>query len=124
MDLLDKAVRLEQEADTFGFKWETTAQIMQQIRSECVEITEHLDQPTRQGALQEEIGDLLHAVLSLCVFCKLSPQETLQKTLNKFERRLMFVKQFAHAEGKSHLNGQPFTELMRFWDQAKAMENK
>ncbi len=79
MELLDKVVALENEAHEFGFRWENPDQIMAQIESECVEIRQHLDQTQGQmdqAALQEEIGDLLHAAFSLCVFCKLSPQDT------------------------------------------------
>jgi len=52
---------------------------MNQIHSECLEIKEHLHHDGSsidQAGLQEEIGDLLHAVFSLTVFCKLSPQDT------------------------------------------------
>ena len=78
--LLEKIVALENEASAFGFQWETTDQIIAQIQSECVEINEHLTHGKGKAnpiELQEEIGDLLHAVFSLCVFCKFSPQETL-----------------------------------------------
>ena len=67
MNLLDKVVALEEDASQFGFRWETTDQIMHQIQSECAEINEHLDQgllQANQMELQEEIGDLLHAVFS------------------------------------------------------------
>ena len=64
MNLLDKVVALENTASEFGFEWETTDQIMKQIQSECAEINEHLGLgiAANQAALQEEIGDLLHAV--------------------------------------------------------------
>ena len=70
MSLLEKIVTLEHDADAFGFRWETPEQIMAQIESECVEIHEHLHggfEHANQAELQEEIGDLLHAVFSLCV---------------------------------------------------------
>lgn len=121
MDLLEKIVVLEKDAEAFGFRWETSAQIMAQIESECLEIEEHLysGPEANQAALQEEIGDLLHAVFSLCVFCKLSPEETLRQTLAKFERRLKGVKQLTHERGLIHLNGYTFDELMALWDEAK-----
>ncbi len=122
MDLLNKAVVLENEATAFGLQWETCDQIMAQIQSECVEINEHLGQipgQTNQVALQEEIGDLLHAVLSLCVFCNLSPQDTLHDSLNKFERRLNAVKEITQEQGLSHLRGFPFEEVMAIWHKAK-----
>ena len=72
MNLLDKVVALENDASAFGLQWETTDQIMAQIQSECFEINEHLGHgiaQANQSELQEEVGDLLHAVFSLCVFC-------------------------------------------------------
>lgn len=123
MDLFERAVQLEKDAADFGFCWENTEQIMAQIQSECEEITAHWVEPNviKEEMLQEEIGDLMHAVFSLCVFCKLSPKETLEKSLLKFERRLKAVKQLALNQGLSSLEGRPFDELMVFWDQAKQL---
>ena len=124
MALLDKVVTLEEEASEFGFRWETTEQIMDQIQSECEEIQEHLRigiSKANQTELQDEIGDLLHAVFSLCVFCRLSPRVTLEKTLTKFERRLRAVKLIAEENGLNTLEGQPFNELMCIWDKAKGL---
>lgn len=122
MDLLDKVVTLEDGASEFGFKWETASQIMQQIQSECVEIKEHLGDnfsSDNSEKLQEEIGDLLHAAFSLCVYCNFNPRETLEQTLAKFERRLNAVKEITQMQGLSNLNGVPFDDLMAIWDQAK-----
>ena len=122
MDLLDTIVSLEEEAAAFGFRWETTGQIMEQIQSECVEINEHLDKGSvlaNQKELQDERGDLLHAAFSLCVFCDLNPRVTLQQTLAKFERRLTAVKSIAEKKGLDNLIGCPFDELMVIWQAAK-----
>ena len=122
MDYLKKVIELEDEAEQFGFRWETTDQIMEQIQSECIEINEHLNselEPLNKIELQEEIGDLLHAVFSLCVFCKLNPPETLAKTLTKFERRLNAVKKITQDNGLTNLNGHSFDELMNIWKKAK-----
>lgn len=122
--LLEKIEVLERDADEFGFRWETTEQIMAQIDSECVEIREHLHAgfaQANQAELQEEIGDLLHAVFSLCVFCKMSPRDTLDKSLGKFERRLNAVKALAAEKGLTNLNGYAFDELMDVWYQAKQL---
>jgi ATP diphosphatase len=96
---------------------------MAQIESECAEINEHLDKGIAQAnqiELQEEIGDLLHAVFSLCVFCNLSPRDTLEQTLDKFERRLKAVKDISKEQGLTNLSGFPFDELMAIWQKAKA----
>lgn len=127
MDLFTKVKKLEQAAEEFGLRWENPGQIMAQIQSECVEINEHLSQGVdhaRQVELQEEIGDLLHAVFSLCVFCKLDPKDTLKKTLSKFENRLNAVKKITQEYGLDNLDGLSFDELMRVWEKAKKLTNK
>lgn len=124
MTLLDKVVALEEEASEFGFRWETTDQIMHQIQSECEEIQEHLRagvSKENQAELQDEIGVLLHAVFSLCVFCRFSPRMVLGQTLTKFERRLRAVKLIAEEEGLDSLEGQSFDELMCIWEKAKKL---
>lgn len=120
MNVLEKLTKLEIEASDYGFKWETAHQIMSQIKSECVEIDEHLGvQKNNEEKLQEEVGDLMHAVFSLCIFCKFDAEETLKNSVDKFERRLNAVKSIAKEQGISTLNGYAFDELMKFWDQAK-----
>lgn len=124
MDIFKKIAVLEQEADAFGFRWETTEQIMAQITSECAEVAEHLHEgfeTANPAALQEEVGDLLHAVFSLCVFCKLDSRDTIEQALLKFERRLNAVKHLALERGLTTLDEQSFDERMRVWDQAKQL---
>lgn len=118
MAIFEKLIQLEKTAAEFGFKWETANQIISQIESEVTEVTVHL-KDNEKTKLQEEIGDLLHAVFSLCVFCKLDPQETLTNSVNKFERRFKAVQQLAADEGLKTLSGQSFDKLMLLWDQAK-----
>lgn len=126
MNLLERVEKLEKEASEFGFQWEVSAQIMEQIKSECFEIAEHLEaeEVAEKEALQEEVGDLLHAVFSLCVFLGFSPEETLEKTLAKFERRLQAVKDIAKAKGLSNLKGHSFEALMVIWQEAKKKNRK
>jgi len=120
MNIFDKLTALETEAADFGFKWETAGQVIRQIRSEISETEIHLDDENKTK-LQKEIGDLLHAVFSLCVFCKLDPQATLENSVNKFEKRFNAVRKLAVREGLTTLNGKSFDELMSFWDKAKAI---
>lgn len=119
MEILDKLFHLEHEAAEFGFKWETPEQIMAQIRSELTEIEEHLAKPQDKDKLQEEIGDLLHAAFSLCIFCKFNPEETLANSVNKFEKRFRETQRLALKEGLENLNGQSFNKLMELWEKAK-----
>lgn len=121
MNLIKKLVGLEKDAVEFGFQWGNTEQIMQQIQSECIEVNEHLQakDAVNQASLQEEIGDLMHAVFSLCVFCNLDPEQTLENTLSKFEMRLNMVKHIAAEQGMLNVKDKTFEQLMQLWDEAK-----
>lgn len=121
MEIIEKLVTLEKEASAFGFKWENTGQILNQIRSELREIEDHLGPHDNKDKLQEEIGDLLHAVFSLCVFCKFDAYETLDHSINKFERRFRQTQELARKEGLKDLNKQPFSKLMELWDKSKEL---
>lgn len=117
--IFDDVDNLEKEAVLFGLQWETKAQIMAQIRNECLEIEEHLEAKDKRDALQDEIGDLMHAVFSLCTYCNFDTELTLRKSLNKFEYRLNAMKVIAKEQGLDNLQGKSFDELMHYWDLAK-----
>lgn len=118
MSLLEKVTEAEKKADDFGFRWENTDQIFDQIQSECNEIKEELH-IQNQEKLQDELGDLIHATLSLCVYCGFSLEETIGKNLAKFNTRLDNVIGNAKKEGYHTLQGQPTEILMKFWNKSK-----
>ncbi|MBV8801424.1 MAG: nucleoside triphosphate hydrolase [Gammaproteobacteria bacterium] len=116
--MFKKLISLENKANDFGFKWETSQQIIEQIKSEIAEICIHLQDGDKKK-LQEEMGDLLHATFSLCVFNHLDPEQTLQQSIEKFERRFTEVERLTKASGLENLNGQSFSHIMKLWSQAK-----
>lgn len=118
MNILQKVLKLETEASDFGFRWEIPQQIREQIVSEISEIEAHLKDHDRTK-LQEEIGDLLHAVFSLTVFCGFDPEETLAMSVDKFEKRFNAVKRIAAERGLQTLQGMKFDALMEIWSVAK-----
>ena len=120
MTVIEKIASLELEASEFGFQWEKAEQIIEQIHSECLEVMEQLRAKEKdKNLLQEEIGDLMHATFSLCCFCNLDPQETLENSVDKFARRLEAVKKIATENHLLTLEGKNFNELMAIWKQAK-----
>jgi ATP diphosphatase len=109
----------EQEAIDFGFNWTHPDQIFDQIQSECQEIREVLDDPSKRDELENELGDLMHAAISLCVFTGFDPETALQKTLIKFNKRFNEVVRLAQQDGHTNLKGQASEILMSYWNKAK-----
>lgn len=119
MTIFERLALLEKQAAEFGFMWSNPSQILDQIQSECQEIQENISQQGSARHLQEEIGDLLHAAFSLCVFCGFDAEDTLIKSVDKFEKRFAELKRLAADSDHETLQGQPIKVLMDFWEQAK-----
>lgn len=116
--LLKRVEKQEQVAKEFGFYWENLNQLIEQIHNECLEIQEAWDKED-VSHLQEEVGDLIQAAVSLAVFCNLDPHETLSKSIEKFQKRYDAVVQFAQNDGHENLHHQSFEKLMDYWNRAK-----
>ena len=119
MDLFKKVIGLDKEANDFGFTWEHPTQLMDQLLSECDEVKEVLTDPNRRHHLEEELGDLMFTSIALCVFCQFDPQNTLDLSLQKFEKRFSALKTIAKAEGFDTLRNQPMELLQSLWIKAK-----
>jgi uncharacterized protein YabN with tetrapyrrole methylase and pyrophosphatase domain len=120
---LKQVEKLELEAQKFGFYWENIDQLIEQIQSECIEIKEAWNNNKLQ-LLQEEVGDLILAATSLAIFCKLDPQETLLKSIEKFQQRYNAVVKMAQRDGYTSLHAQSFKVLMDYWNRAKRQTKK
>jgi uncharacterized protein YabN with tetrapyrrole methylase and pyrophosphatase domain len=119
MNIFTRLTELEQKASEYGFQWSDSLQIIDQIKSEIREVEENLKKNMDKNHLQEEIGDLIHACFSLCVFHKFNAQETLDASLNKFDKRFSEVQKISQEKGFDNLRDKSFSELMYLWDLAK-----
>jgi uncharacterized protein YabN with tetrapyrrole methylase and pyrophosphatase domain len=122
-DLLQKIINQEKAAAKFGFYWESIEQLLEQIQSECVEVKEAwLKQDNIH--LKEEVGDLMNAAVSLCIFLKLDPFETLNESVEKFQQRYDFLVKLVEQDGLPHLKNKPLSILLDYWNKAKKMAKR
>ena len=120
-DLLKHIEEQEKIARQFGFYWGHIDELIEQIQSECIEIKEAWQKEDREH-LQEEIGDLLLAAVSLAIFCGLDPHSTLLKSSEKYQKRYDQLVTLVQKDGFSHLRDQPTDILLKYWNQAKKQE--
>ena len=107
-------------SEEFGLTWPNAMTILEQIESECREIREHLiHQDTHSLEFQAEVGDLMHAVMSLSWFCGLDSLSVLHSSCDKFEKRLAAMKAIAEERGLTDVKSLSFKEIMLIWDAAK-----
>ena len=123
MSPLQKLIVLERQTSLMGFDWPNTEMIIDQAISECDEIKRTIQMREGRKRLQEEVGDLLHAAISLCVFEGLDVEETLEQANSKFGARLEALQQIIKSRGFSTLKDQPFDFLLELWEEAKHLAN-
>jgi len=122
MNVLKELIALELEAKHFGFVWPNQYMILDQIIDECREIREEIDLQAPTKKVQEEIGDLLHAVMSLCIFSGFDVEDTLGKVNEKFSRRMRLLKKVAHKHGLENLSGKNIEYMLSLWQEVKVLE--
>ncbi|KTD32914.1 nucleotide pyrophosphohydrolase [Legionella nautarum] len=116
---LHELIIIENEARNFGFDWPHEEMIIEQALSECDEIREALANHEPSHRVQEEIGDLLHTAISLCLFAGFDPEQTLAKVATKFGARMEALKAIAKDQGLTSLKGQSTEFMMELWQKAK-----
>ncbi len=119
---LQNLIELERDTRNFGFDWPDQQTIIEQALSECQEIAEAIHQQEPPHRVQEEIGDLLHTAISLCIFSGYDVEETLAKIVNKFGARMTLLKEIAYRKGFESLEGQSFEFMLELWKEAKARQ--
>jgi GNAT superfamily N-acetyltransferase len=119
MNSLQKLINLEKATASIGFDWPNVDAIVDQAISECDEIRQSMRLQEGPQRLQEEVGDLIHACVSLCVFENLPIEKIIDSTTNKFRARLTALKQIMKERGYDTFQGQTFDHLLEIWHEAK-----
>lgn len=119
---LQGLIDLEIDTRKFGMDWPNREIIIDTAISECDEIREAISLGEPDHRIQEEIGDLLHTAISLCIFSGYDVNETLSRVTNKFGNRMSIVKQLTKEQGLENLQGQSFEFLLDLWKRAKELK--
>ena len=117
---LIRAQRLQQKASYAGFDWEKIEQVWGKVNEEIIELKEAEISGNNQH-IQEEMGDLLFAIVNLSRHLNISSEDALRKTNQKFIRRFKKVEEGIKAKGKK-LNEASLEEMDSIWNEAKHNE--
>lgn len=129
---LHRAYRLQDRAAGVGFDWPDVDGPIQKVEEELQEVREELAQgtPTPGAApsydaqhqrVEEEVGDLLFAVVNLARKAGVHPALALDKANVKFARRFGAVERIA-AERGLKVGEASLEQLDAIWDEIKAVE--
>lgn len=117
-----RAEKLQKKCSKVGFDWNNIEGVIAKVEEELDEVKQELNQPhLNQNNVNEEVGDLLFAVVNLARHVKTRPEEALRRANLKFERRFRAVEQQIHQAGKT-LTDCTLEELDKIWDEVKSQE--
>jgi ATP diphosphatase len=117
-----RALKLQSKAATVGFDWGAVAPILGKIREETEEAACAVESGEK-AQIEDEIGDLLFAVVNLARHCRIDPDVALRGTNLKFERRFAAIEAALAAREKTPADS-TLEEMDALWTEAKAAERK
>lgn len=120
LDPLSKAHRIQDRVAAVGFDWENATGAFEKVAEELEEVREQLSGGA-ESALEEELGDLLFAVVNLSRLAGAHALTALQRANAKFARRFQELERLASERGIG-LEAADLDELEALWDDVKAAE--
>ena len=117
MPSLSIAQKYQERAARVGFDWEEISPVFKKVEEELAEVQ---CAKTKQG-LEEELGDLLFAVVNLVRWNGFDAESALRLTNAKFHSRFEYIEKTISASGKS-LTDTTLSEMDALWEQAKQNE--
>lgn len=119
---LVKAYRMQEKASGVGFDWENGEQVWDKVMEELDELKAEVDNKQADKA-EEEMGDLLFALVNYSRFIDVNPEDALEKANIKFKRRFQYLEEHARKDGKA-LYDMKLDEMDVYWEEAKKLEAK
>jgi len=117
---LPRAEKIQKKATRVGFDWPDIDGPWLKVKEELHEFEEavELNNHTRR---QEEMGDILFALVNICRFYRIDPEKALQYTNDKFIKRFAYIEKHI-AQKKLDWDELNLQYLDKLWEEAKKNE--
>jgi XTP/dITP diphosphohydrolase len=116
---LVKATRIQEKVKGIGFEFEKAEDVWAKVQEELSELKVEIDNNTDQ--IEEEFGDVLFSLVNYARFLKISPENALAKTNQKFIKRFQEMEQLLAQDGLL-AQDQSLEKLDLYWERAKRSE--
>lgn len=111
-----RAQKLQEKAARVGFDWPTADGALDKLQEECQELLN----VRNADELEDELGDILFALVNLARFKQVEAESALQRSNRKFIRRFEYIEQQTAAAGRT-LETMSLAEMDALWNEAKAL---
>ncbi|RLK50410.1 tetrapyrrole methylase family protein/MazG family protein/ATP diphosphatase [Alkalispirillum mobile] len=120
---LVRARKLQSRAARVGFDWDDPAGPLEKVREEVEELAGEMVEAAEPARLEDELGDLMFAVVNLARHLGVDPETAVQKAGDKFEGRFRHLEEALGAE-HDDLSSLGLDRLEAGWQAAKSAERK
>ena len=111
------AEKIQKKARKVGFDWPDAAGALSKVREETAELEQAM---ACGGNVEEELGDLLFAVVNVSRFAGVDAEEALAGAARKFAGRFARLEQLAGDK----LSDMSLEQMDELWDRVKREENR
>jgi len=117
-----RAHRLQEKASRVGFDWEHIDQVFEKVEEEMEEFKNAFSQKNTTE-MENELGDLLFALVNIARFIEVNPEDALRKTLRRFIKRFRYIEEEIAKKGRD-IKDVSFEEMDSIWEKAKEVEGE
>jgi len=114
---LVRAQRLQEKASYAGFDWDMVEQVWDKVHEEILEVKEAQTEGAKEH-IEEEIGDVIFAIVNLARFLGIPAEDALRKTNKKFTDRFAKVEAELKRRGKE-VEESDLEEMDAIWESVK-----
>jgi uncharacterized protein YabN with tetrapyrrole methylase and pyrophosphatase domain len=140
-----EARQLSSRAARVGFDWPNVEDVIHKLHEEIEELRDELTKisaagikPVEQGIagsgkpdfpdetrerIEEEVGDMMFALVNIARFLAVDPESALKKTNRKFRRRFTYIEEALEKSGRKPQDAS-MEELESLWQEGKLQKPK
>lgn len=120
---LARAVKLQARAARVGFDWPGTAEVLDKLNEEMLELSHEVAKGGAHDRLEDELGDMLFVYANLARHLKVDPEAALRRANAKFRRRFGYIEEKLAAGGRKPEQSD-LAEMDALWNEAKREERR
>jgi len=113
-----RAQKIQEKAARVGFDWPSVDGAWEKVTEELTELRSAQNQEEQK----EEMGDVFFALVNVCRFLGINPEEALDGTNEKFRQRFGYIDHIRQEKGLAWQD-MSLTAMDKLWEDAKKFEN-
>jgi XTP/dITP diphosphohydrolase len=95
--------------------------VWDKVMEELQELRDEVESNAPDDRIEDEFGDLLFALTNYARYIGINPDDALERTNRKFQRRFQFIETESQKDGKS-IEEMNLEEMDVYWNKAKKLE--